>query len=44
VDKWNKKFAEKRLEIKDKKQKLTFKEKLRKFIRSCAKDYIEPTL
>jgi len=44
VDKRNKKFAKKRLEVKNKKQKLTFKEKFKKFIRSCAKDYIEPTL
>ena len=44
VDKWNKKFAEKRLEIKDKKQKLTFKEKFQKFIRGCMKNYVEPTL
>ena len=44
VDKRNKKFAEKRLEVKNKKQKLSFKEKCNKFVRWCMKDYIEPTL
>ena len=44
VDKWNKKFIEKRLEEKDKKQKLTFKENFQKFARGCMKDYIVPTL
>lgn len=44
VDKWNKKFAEKNLETKDKKQKLTLKERFQKFIRGCLKNYVEPTL
>jgi len=47
VDKWNKRFSEKELESKNitnKKQKLTFKEKSKKFIRNCMKNYVEPTL